>query len=122
MTSVLVVIEPHRTLAEAQALMRRHSIRHLPVVELGRIAGLLSQRDVYLVETLRDVDPHEAEVAEAMSADIFLVDADAPLELVAREMADRRLGSAIVAREGKPLGIFTTTDALRALAVLAAEG
>src|SRR5690606_11987832 len=41
-----------QTLAAASRLMRKHDIRHLPVLEGGALLGILSVRDVYLVQTL----------------------------------------------------------------------
>lgn len=118
MSSVLVQIEPERMIAEASRLMRLHSIRHLPVVSKGKVVGVLSQRDVYLIETLKDVDAARVAVEEAMVREVFTVDPEEPVYRVAMEMAERKIGSAVVAHNGKLLGLFTTTDALRALAAL----
>jgi acetoin utilization protein AcuB len=118
MSPAPVTIAPERTLADAHRLMRERNIRHLPVVDRGRLVGLLSQRDLYLLETLASVDPAAETVGEAMSAEPYAVAPDAPLELVAVEMADRRIGSAVVVDRGAVVGLFTTVDALRALAVV----
>lgn len=119
MSSVLVVIAPEQPLLEALRLMRLHSIRHLPVVKSGALVGILSQRDIHLLETLGDVDPARALVEEAMVRDVYTVEPDAPIDRVATQMADRRVGTAVVAHGSKLLGLFTTTDALRALAAYA---
>ena len=119
MSHVLVVVSPRQSLGEASRLMRGHGIRHLPVVEHGKVVGILSQRDVYLVETLAGSKPEEVRVEEAMTMEPFLVDPEESLESVAEQMASRRIGSAIVARDGQLLGLFTVTDALRALVVYA---
>jgi len=119
MTSALVVVDPQRSLAEASRLMRAHAIRHLPVVRGGQVVGILSQRDVYLIETLSNADPAEIRVEEAMTNEPLFVEPDEPVHLVARKMASRKIGSAVVAHNGRLLGLFTVTDALRALAVLA---
>lgn len=116
MTANPVVVAAQRTLADAHELMREHGIRHLPVVEGPRLIGLVSQRDLYLIETLRGVDATAAPVAEAMNAEPYAVAPDAPLEEVAREMAEHKYGSAVVVQRGEVVGIFTTVDALRALA------
>lgn len=116
MTSTLVVISPQRSLAEASRLMRAHSIRHLPVVQRDKVVGVLSQRDVYLIETLSNTDPEEIRVEEAMTRESLLVDPEEPLHAVSRKMANLEVGSAVVVRDGKLLGLFTVTDALRALA------
>lgn len=119
MSQVLVVVDPNQSLSEASRLMRGHKIRHLPVVHQGQVVGILSQRDVYLVETLSDAGPEEIRVEEAMTHEPFLVDPEESVESVASRMAARKIGSAVVARDGKLLGLFTVTDALRALAVFA---
>lgn len=105
-----------QTLSVAQVLMRKRHIRHLPVLHGGRLVGLLSLRDIHLVETLSDVDPDKVTVEDAMSSDVYQVPSTAPLTQVAGEMAKRKLGSAVVVDNGKIVGLFTTTDALSVLA------
>ncbi|MDC3955341.1 CBS domain-containing protein [Polyangium jinanense] len=105
-----------QTLVQAHKLMREHHIRHLPVLRGGKLVGMLSERDLAFVEALRDVDPQKLRVEEAMTPLPFTVAPDAPLAGVAREMAEHRYGAAVVMREGHVMGVFTTTDALRALA------
>jgi acetoin utilization protein AcuB len=118
MTVGPVVIARGRTLSEAHRVMRERSIRHLPVVEAGRLVGVVSQRDLYLLETLQGVDPATETVEEAMTRETYSVPPDAPLDDVAAEMAERRVGSAVVVDRGSVIGLFTTTDALRALAAV----
>ena len=118
MSTVVVLIDPSQPLSEAIRLMRLHEVRHLPVVRKGKIAGLLSQRDVYLMQTLEKTDPSLVQVSEAMTRDPYTVDPETPVDRVVREMARRKVGSALVAHDGRLLGLFTTTDALLALAAL----
>ncbi|MRG93713.1 CBS domain-containing protein [Polyangium spumosum] len=105
-----------QTLVQAHKLMREHDIRHLPVLRGGRLVGILSERDLAFVEALRDVDSAKVTVEEAMTPLPYTIAPDASLGAVAREMAEHRYGSAVVMREGHVVGVFTTTDALRALA------
>src|SRR6187431_2053194 len=97
MTKPILDIEAHMTraphsigrdqpLARAHALMRDHHIRHLPVLDGGVLVGLLSDRDLHLIETLRDVDPERVSVEEAMSSIVYAVGPDAPLDQVLDEM------------------------------------
>jgi CBS domain-containing protein len=44
----LVTVEPEQDLDEALALMARHKVRRLPVLEEGRLVGMLAQADVAL--------------------------------------------------------------------------
>jgi acetoin utilization protein AcuB len=109
-------------LSEAHRLMNDNAIRHLPVLEGGRLVGMLSQRDLHLIETLQGVDPQEVTVEEAMTQEVYAVPPGTPLAQVARAMAAHKYGSALVLRGNELEGIFTTVDALQALeSILKAE-
>ncbi len=116
MTPSPATIQADRSLAEAHRLMRRHGIRHLPVLAGGALVGILSVRDLHLLETLRGVDPEKVAVDEAMTRSPYTVEPDAPVEKVAETLARHKWGSAVVVDAGKVVGMFTTTDALRLLA------
>jgi len=110
-------------LTAAHKLMRAHDIRHLPVLDGGQLVGLLSQRDLHLIESLEDVDPDQVTVSEAMTTDVFAVAPRASLRKVATEMATRKLGSAVVVDDNAIVGVFTTIDALDVLvSVLQTQG
>ena len=115
MTQPVHVIGAQQPLSEAHRQMNALGVRHLPVRSGGKLVGLVSQRDLHLIETLRDVDPLEVAVEEAMTQDVLTVEPDAPLRDVVHEMAERKLGSALVVEGHEVVGIFTTVDALRAL-------
>src|SRR5512139_3073111 len=112
------VISSGHTLAQARQVMRERNIRHLPVVDDGRLVGVVSQRDLYILETLKGVDPAAETVKEAMSPEPFAVRPEAPLDEVALAMAEHKYGSAVVVDQGVVVGLFTTVDALRALATV----
>ena len=112
-------IGQEQTLDAAHSVMREHGVRHLPVLEGGKLVGVLSQRDLHLVETMRDVDPATTTVDEAMTSDVYITGPDAPLDEVAEKMAEHKYGSAVIVERGKVVGMFTTVDALHALAQLA---
>lgn len=114
-------VSPHtigsdQPLSAAHQIMHRHDIRHLPVLRGGRIVGVVSLRDLHLMETLPGVHADELTVEEAMSQDVYSVARETSLAEVAREMASRKLGSAVVLERNKVVGVFTTVDALHALA------
>jgi acetoin utilization protein AcuB len=103
-------------LSVAQERMRAWGVRHLPVLDGGKLVGILSQRDALFVETLRDVDPTKVPVEDAMSADVYIVEPETPLMDVANAMADHKYGCAVITDGPRIVGIFTTVDATRALA------
>ena len=118
MTKSPHTIAQHATLEAAHDLMQKLNVRHLPVLEAGKLVGIVTDRDLSFVEGLNGVKASDVKVSDAMSADIFTVERRAPLAEVAAEMADRKYGSAIVLETGKVVGVFTTVDGMRALAEL----
>lgn len=99
-------------------MMQKWKIRHLPVLDGSRVIGLLTLHDLHLTERLKDIDPRQVSVEDAMTLDLYTVGPDADLRSVAREMAGQKFGSALVMRDDEILGIFTAIDALRALSEL----
>jgi len=111
-------IGQEQSLLVAHELMRKYAVRHLPVLHAGQLVGLLSLRDLHLVETLPDVDPAQVTIEEAMSGDPFVVPPGSDLAEVAEQMAEHKYGSAVVMEGTKIIGVFTTVDGMRALAHL----
>lgn len=118
MTESPHTIADDRPMSAAHEVMRRHGIRHLPVLRGGKIVGVVSDDDLHLIETLDDVDPEKVLVNEAMSQDPYTVAPEAPLDVVLAEMGERKYGSVVVLDKGKVVGIFTTVDVCRALSDL----
>jgi acetoin utilization protein AcuB len=110
MTSSPHTVGTDQTLAHAHALLRQHKIRHLPVLRGGDLVGMLTERDLALVEALKDVDSSEVLVEEAMSTGVYAVAPDAPLDQVVSEMAAKKYGSAVVVQNNRVVGIFTNVD------------
>lgn len=111
-------IGQEQPLAQAHKLMQKHHIRHLPVLHGGKLVGVLSDRDLHLIETLRDVDPEKVTVEEAMTPAVYTISPKAPLDEVVREMAEHKYGSAVVMDHSTVVGMFTTVDAMRAFSEL----
>jgi len=116
MTKAPITIQSAQSMTAAHRLMNDHGIRHLPVLEGGKLVGIVSQRDLHLLETLKDVDPKEAQVSEAMSTETYAVGPRTSLKKVAAEMAEHKYGAAVIMEKEEVVGVFTTIDALRALA------
>ena len=108
----------NQSLEEAHRLMRDNRIRHLPVLDGGKLVGLVSERDLHLLETFRDVNATKVTVEEAMTSDPFVVAPETPLTKVALEMWKYKYGSAVVMDGDRLAGVFTTIDALGALATI----
>jgi acetoin utilization protein AcuB len=118
MSADVQTIGDEQPMSVAHRLMREQHIRHLPVLHQGKLVGILSDRDLRLVETLQDVDPTKVTVSEAMTPEPYVVGPEAELDEVVSTMAAKKYGSAVISDNGKVVGIFTTVDACSAFADL----
>lgn len=118
MTPTPQTARPNLTLSEAAKLMRTHQIRHLPILDDGRLVGILTERDIQLLESFKNVDPNKILVEDAMEQSVYVVPPCAGLDEVVAGMSSRKYGSAVVMKNLSVLGIFTVADAFVALADL----
>ncbi len=118
MTQSPTLVERTTTMARALRLMEEQGIRHLPVVDGGRLVGCISERELKIVENMRGVDSALCIVGDFILGPPYSVAPDARLCEVARTMAERKCGSAVVVEGDRVVGVFTTPDALKALAGL----
>lgn len=117
MTPFPYSIDAEESLHEAHEMMEQHRIRHLPVTRGGKLAGVVSDRDVAVARMLLKAHGSaELSVWSICTHDPFVVDIDERVDRVADAMADRRISSAIVAKNDKLAGILTSTDVYRAYA------
>lgn len=120
MTRSVIAVSPQTTLAEAMSITRKHRIRHIPVVEEGRLVGILSDRD------LRDACPscfeenqskllQEIHAADLMQTHVITVH---PLDFVedaAKLLYEHRIGCLPVVSNQLLVGLITERDILHTL-------
>ena len=120
MSRPVISIPPQTRIQEALNLMKRESIRRMPVIDQqGRMVGIVSERD------LLHASPSDATslsiwelnyllskitVDDLMSREVMTVTEDTPVEIAARVMADQKIGSMPVVRDGEVVGMITETD------------
>lgn len=115
MTKLPATVAPDLSLADAQERMYVNNIRHLVVEREGLVVGVISTRDVVVAAALEGIDPAKTSVAAAMVKSPYTCSPETSLVDVALEMEANKYGCAIVVEAGEAVGLFTTTDALRAL-------
>jgi CBS domain-containing protein len=117
MTPFPYCVDADEPLTRALELMQQQGIRHLPVMDAGRPWGVLTERAARVALGPAVASP----VAERLRArdvaidEAYAVELHTPLDVVVTHMADRRLECALVVKDGRLAGIFTITDACRAL-------
>ena len=120
MTPNPTTIESTMTIADASELMRKRNFRRLPVVDNGRLVGIVTDRD------LRTVAPSPAttlsifelnyllakmQVKDIMHKDVITIPVDATIEEAALIMSTRHIGGLVVVGEnGSVVGVITETD------------
>jgi acetoin utilization protein AcuB len=115
MTPFPFSVDIQETAAAARAMMEEHGIRHLPVKDGDLLVGVISDRDLRLaLDPALGLPPADRlEIGAVCVRDVYLVEMNEPLDRVLDTMARRHLGSALVVKDGRLAGVFTTTDACR---------
>lgn len=120
----IVTVRPEQPLSDAEALMREHGIRHLPVVRKGRLVGILTAGDLEEARPspatsllIGEVQGrwHSLPVREVMRPDVITVVPATPLAQAARLMRDRHIGALPVLKDGAVVGILTEAEMLELL-------
>src|SRR5262249_29410357 len=123
MTPTPVFVSPTTSVDEARALMQQHRIRHLPVLGLARLVGMVSDRDIRLVlpSPATSLSVYEIgyllvhlTVAEIMHRFPITITPDRPVTEAIRGMLAHQVGALLVVAEGKVVGIVTRTNLLQA--------
>lgn len=125
MTKNPITIEKDATIIEAIHLMKEKKIRRLPVMDKGKIAGIVTEKMIldFKPSKATSLDTWEVHyilsrtpVTEAMNPNPYKIPPETPLTDAARLLHDRKLNGVLVVNDsGKLVGILTTTNALEAL-------
>jgi acetoin utilization protein AcuB len=104
---------------DALDMFKRERIRRAPVVKDGKLAGIVSDKDLInaspsMATSLSVWEMNyllsKVTVADVMSKKVLTVDEETPIEEAARIMADNKIGGLPVMRDGHVVGIITETD------------
>ena len=96
-------------------MMEHFHIHHLPVTIDGKLAGLISSRDIKLLMSFSDVSPDSIFLSDIYQKDVYQVEPDVPIHYVTDEMVSRHYDCALVVQKDQLVGIFTSTDVCKAL-------
>ena len=117
-----VTLGPDDTLELASNVISLGRIRHIPVVEDGRLVGLVSERDLLgtatgrlfgLKQKSKSALLKTVPVKDVMKKRVVTVAADTPIKDAARLMADKKIGCVPVVDDRTLVGLVTTTNILR---------
>lgn len=113
MTTEVVTIKKEASIQDALSLMKQHSVRHLPVVDDGRVLlGWVTDADlrgVLIASMLEELTLEDIMVRKPCTAN-----PDMRLEDAAQLILEKRIGGLPVVEDGKLIGIITVVDILSA--------
>lgn len=124
MSQPVITVQPDMPVQDCLKLMQRERIRRTPVVENGRLVGIVSDKDLlnaspsdatslsiweinYLVSRIK--------VKDVMTKDVLTITEDMPIEEAARIMVDNKVGGLPVVKNGDVIGLITETDLFKLL-------
>jgi CBS domain-containing protein len=104
-------VEPSTTVVEAARLMRDSDVGSLPVVENGKVIGMVTDRDIAIRAVAEGKDPQGTNVGDVSSGDLVTIDPQQDLSEALRLMARhqvRRLP--VVEEDGRLVGVVAQAD------------
>jgi acetoin utilization protein AcuB len=121
MTTEVITLNPDQTLLKAMTLIQQKGIRHLPVVQEGKVVGIVTERDVrkagasdatslsifelhYLIDQIK--------VSSFMTKKVITVSPDQPIEAAAKLIYDHKIGALPVVDQNQLVGLITSSDIL----------
>jgi CBS domain-containing protein len=114
MTSNPTTIETATSAREAAQLMKTKDVGSLPIVEDGKLIGVVTDRDL-TTRVLAEGKDTQTQVGQIASKDVVTVDPQQSLEEAARLMAEHQIRRIpVVEEDGKLVGILAQADVAEA--------
>jgi acetoin utilization protein AcuB len=112
MVRKLVTIPPNTSILKAMEVMRKNSIRHLPVVDEGKFVGFVTEGDLRQASLLSMID--KVSIEDVMIKHPVTISPEASLEEAAKLISSHKIGGLPVVKGKRLVGIITIVDILRA--------
>ncbi|MCA9942716.1 MAG: CBS domain-containing protein [Anaerolineales bacterium] len=124
MSAPVITVPPDMSVPDCLKLMQRERIRRTPVVDNGRLVGIVSDKD------LLNASPSDAtslsvweisylinkiKVKDVMTKEVLTIQQEMPIEEAARIMVDNKVGGLPVVNNGDIVGLITETDLFKML-------
>jgi CBS domain-containing protein len=125
MSTDVLTVGRNDQLTIADDIMKMKRLRHLPVVEEGRLVGIVTQRDLFHAALSTALNFGEKAqkgflktvvVKEVMTDEVLTIDPGADVKEAARLLIEHKIGCLPVVENGKLVGLVTETDLLRIVA------
>lgn len=124
MTKNPITVDSDTYVLEAQKIMKENNVRRLPVVDKGKLVGIVTQHDLLAASPspATSLSIHELnyllskmKVKEVMHKNPITFSPDTPFEEALKVGQEKKIGSFPVVDKGKLVGIATESDIVRFL-------
>lgn len=110
MSTELILVSENQTVAEADFLMKKYKIRHLPVTDsFNELSGILTSTDVAKTLNKKDL------IKTAMNPRVRIIKQDASISKIIAQMLKFKISSMLVVHNEDVVGIVTTDDLIQLL-------
>jgi CBS domain-containing protein len=110
MTPNVRAAAPTDSLADAAQIMKEENVGSLPVVEEGRVIGILTDRDIVVRAVAERVDPQSVYVSDVASRELVTVEPDQDLDEALALMAQGQVRRLPVVEGGRLVGVLAQAD------------
>ena len=114
MTPTVQTVSPSQSLAEAAEVMKGEDVGSVPVVEEGRLAGILTDRDIVMRAVAERRDPQAVKVDEVASRELVTVEPEQDLDEALALMARHQVRRLLVVEQGRLVGMLAQADVAQA--------
>jgi CBS domain-containing protein len=103
-------VEPTATLTEVAKIMRDDDIGTVVIAERGRLAGLVTDRDIVVRAVADGRDPNSTSVGDVATRDVRTLTPDQNVEDALRLMREWDVRRVVVVQDERPVGIVSLGD------------
>lgn len=113
MTPFPYFIDMEDSLQKARDMMAQHNIRHLPVIDAGKLASVITEEDVARALENHGSSADALRVKDGCESEVYIVNLTERLDAVLLHMARTHIDCTLVVKHGHLVGVFTMRDACR---------
>lgn len=110
MTANARAVSLAESLADAAQMMKEEDVGSLPVVDDGRLIGIVTDRDIVVRAVAERRDPQSVTVGDVASRELVTVEPEQDLDEALRLMAGRRVRRLPVVEDGRLVGMLAQAD------------
>jgi len=111
MTTNIAALAPDNTILDAAKAMQAHNIGCMPVCQPGgKIAGIITDRDIVVRNIANNGDPKTTKVKDVMTKNVITVEPDADVDAAAEIMAKNKVRRLPVVQNGSIVGMLAIGD------------